>query len=44
MVFIFDTHKMKVNITMMPSPTAFKHSSRAISYLQTHYLMVVLQY
>jgi hypothetical protein len=27
MVFILDTHKMKLNITMMPNPTAIKHSS-----------------
>ena len=27
MVFILDSYKMKLNITMMPNPTAFKHSS-----------------
>jgi hypothetical protein len=27
MVFILDTHKMKLSITMMPNPTAIKHSS-----------------
>ena len=25
--FILDSYKMKLNITMMPNPTAFKHSS-----------------
>eukprot|EP01047_Picozoa_sp_COSAG01_P082186 COSAG01_NODE_16680_length_1215_cov_106.880824_3_plen_87_part_00 len=30
MVFILDTHKVKLNITMMPNPTAFKHSSALI--------------
>jgi hypothetical protein len=27
MVFILDTHKTKLSITMMLNPTAFKHSS-----------------
>jgi hypothetical protein len=38
MVFILDTHKMKLNITMMPNPTAFKHSSPHRVASRSHHL------